>query len=110
MIKRQESCNKRVITRLLGLRPRRQCDNPYLKKLCCDSVAKSHGGVRLIRTVSMLYMYTCAVQKYIPLYIGQIHAVYFDPTPYTLNDVVNTNSIGLNNVIVVCLWYCIEMI
>ena len=26
----------------------------------------------------------------LPLYIGQIHAFYFDTTPYTLNDNVNT--------------------
>ena len=29
----------------------------------------------------------------LPLYIGQIHAFYFETTPYTLNDTVNTKSI-----------------
>ena len=43
-----------------------------------------------------------------PLYIGQIQAFYFNITPYTLNDNVNTKSIWLNNMIDVCLWYCIE--
>ena len=28
----------------------------------------------------------------LPLYIDQIHAFYFDTTPYTLNDNVNTKS------------------
>ena len=44
----------------------------------------------------------------LPLYIGQIHAFYFDTTPYTLNDNVNTKSVWLNNLIDVCLQYCIE--
>ena len=44
----------------------------------------------------------------LPLYIGQIHAFYFDTTSYTLNDNVNTKSIWLNNSIDVCLWCCIE--
>ena len=43
-----------------------------------------------------------------PLYIGQIHAFYFDTTPYTLNDNLNTKSVWLNNLIDVCLQYCIE--
>ena len=38
----------------------------------------------------------------LPLYIGQIHAFYFDTTPYTLNDNVNTKSVWLNNLIDVC--------
>ena len=29
----------------------------------------------------------------LPLYIGQIHAFYFDTTPYILNDYVNTKSV-----------------
>ena len=28
----------------------------------------------------------------LPLYIGQIHAFYFDTTPYTLNENVNTKQ------------------
>ena len=32
----------------------------------------------------------------LPKYIGQIHAFYFDTTPYTLNDNVNTKSVWLN--------------
>ena len=44
----------------------------------------------------------------LPLYIGKIHAFYFDTTPYTLNDNVNTKSVWLNNLIDVCLQYCIE--
>ena len=44
----------------------------------------------------------------LPLYIDQIHAFYFDTTPYTLNDNVNTKSVWLNNLIDVCLQYCIE--
>ena len=44
----------------------------------------------------------------LPLYIGQTHAFYFDTTPYTLNDNVNTKSVRLNNLIDDCLWYCIE--
>ena len=29
----------------------------------------------------------------LPLHIGQIHAFYFDTTPYTLNDDVNAKSV-----------------
>ena len=31
----------------------------------------------------------------LPLYIDQIQAFYFDTTPYTLNDKVNTKSVWL---------------
>ena len=44
----------------------------------------------------------------LPLYIGIIHDFYFDTTPYTLNDNVNTKSVRLNDLIDVCLQYCIE--
>ena len=44
----------------------------------------------------------------LPLYIGQINAFYFDTTPYTLKDNVNKKSVWLNNLIHVCLQYCIE--
>ena len=44
----------------------------------------------------------------LPLSIGQIYAFYCDTTPYTLNDNVNTKSVRLNNLIDVCLQYCIE--
>ena len=44
----------------------------------------------------------------LPLFIGKIHAFYFDTTPYTLNDNVNTKSVWLNNLIDVCLQHCIE--
>ena len=44
----------------------------------------------------------------LPLYIDQIDAFYFDTTPYTLNDNVNTKSVWLNNLIDVCLQYYIE--
>ena len=44
----------------------------------------------------------------LPLYIGQMYAFYFDTTPNTLNDNVNTKSVWLNNLIDVCLQYCIE--
>ena len=43
-------------------------------------------------------MYTLLLRPYVqrksdlPLYVGQIHAFYFDTTPYTLNDNVNTKS------------------
>ena len=59
------------------------------------------------------YMYIC-LRPYVrrksdlPLYVGQIHAFYFDTTLYTLNDNVNTKSVWLNNLIDVCLQYCIE--
>ena len=45
------------------------------------------------------------------LYIGQIHAFYFNTIPYTLNDNVdnmNKKLVWLNNLIDVCVWYCIE--
>ena len=44
----------------------------------------------------------------LPLHIGQIHAFYFDTTLYSWIDDVNTKSVRLNNLIDVCLWYCIE--
>ena len=44
----------------------------------------------------------------LPLYIDQIHIFNFDTTPATLNDNVNTKSVWLNNLIDVCLQYCIE--
>ena len=46
----------------------------------------------------------------LPLYISQIYAFYFDTTPNTLNDNVNTKSVWLNNLVDVCLQYCIETI
>ena len=44
----------------------------------------------------------------LPLHIGQIHAFYFDTTLYSWIDDVNTKSDWLNNLIDVCIWYCIE--
>ena len=44
----------------------------------------------------------------LPLYIGEIHDFYFDTTPYTLNDNVNTKSVLLKSLIDACLQYCIE--
>ena len=36
----------------------------------------------------------CDAKVDLPLYeyIGQIHAFYFDTTPYTMNDIVNTKQ------------------
>ena len=47
---------------------------------------------------SMAYLYVCCKSD-IPLHICQIHAFYFDTTPYTmytLRDNVNTRSVWLN--------------
>ena len=61
-----------------------------------------------------IYDGTSALRLYVrrksdlPLYIAQIHAFYFDTTPCILNDNVNTKSVWLNNLLDVCLQYCIE--
>ena len=44
----------------------------------------------------------------LPLHIGQIQAFYFETTPYSWSDNVNTTSVWLKNLIDVCLLYCIE--
>ena len=56
---------------------------------------QQHVSVKMYKDVQLrLYVWR---KSDLPLHIGQIHAFYFDKTPYTLSDNVNTKSVWLNN-------------
>ena len=65
--------------------------------------------IRSVVTCTVQVKAICAAQKWPPfLNWSNPCFFYFDTIPYTLNNNVNTKSIWLNNLIDVCLWYCIE--
>ena len=64
-------------------------------------VVTRHRMIRLVLVFKLILkpnLVCCRARLYvlrksdIPLYFGQILAFYFDTTPYTLNDNVNTKS------------------
>ena len=73
-----------------------------LLESCTEKKIKNYSSNIAISGVLSLCTQTCTysfLRPYVqrksdlPLYIGQIHAFYFNTTPYTLNDDVNTKSV-----------------